>query len=660
MPRRNRWVVVLLVGLTAVASSPSSARAAATQHAGDDDAAATVIARYRARIPDVMGEQDVPGLAVALVDEDETLWVEGFGNVDGRGSAPVDADTIFSVQSMSKLFTATAVMQAVAAGKLGLDEPITTYLPGFTVHSAFEEHPERKITLRMLLGHTAGFTHEAPVGNNNELDPGTFDAHVRSISETWLRFPVGTGYAYSNLGIDLAGHILQRVEGRPFAAVVRDSLLDPLGMRRSTFDRVAIRSAGNRAIGHADPYPDPPVDVPMTAAGGLYASVRDLARFLRFQLNGGSIDGRVVLGRKWLDEMQTVPPPHAGEPAGYALGVVRHRWNTWPDLLEHGGGGYGFLSDLWWAPEVGLGVAVLTNSDDHELQNELATSILADLLREPGVYRDRLPGLSWRAPVEDPNVSFAPPAGLAGLVADAAMPVRGDEPARWARYSGLYRALAWDVLELDGPPARFLVEAGVPYFEGDDRNDVFARHRVAEIEPGLFLADDGETLDLRGPVPTWRNLRLVRVSDGPSPWQWAILGMAALVALTWLGGAIARTVPRSAASRTASFRWRAVAATVAGATALVVLATVALLVWAPGLVDAGFLGWLDLPPAERLALHLPLAVVVLGGATAVLVASGWIGRWWSGAVRLQYTAVAVGAIAVAGLLAGWDLVGWGL
>ena len=176
-----------------------------------------------------MAEQGIPGLAVALVDKDQPLWVEGFGHLDGQGSAPVNADTIFSVQSMSKLFTATAVMQAVAAGRLDLDEPITTYLPGFTVHSAFEEHPERKITLRMLLSHTAGFTHEAPVGNNNELDPGDFDAHVRSISDTWLRFPVGTGYAYSNLGIDLAGYILERVEGMPFSEVMRESLLEPLG-----------------------------------------------------------------------------------------------------------------------------------------------------------------------------------------------------------------------------------------------------------------------------------------------------------------------------------------------------------------------------------------------------------------------------------------------
>jgi CubicO group peptidase (beta-lactamase class C family) len=138
-------------------------------------------------------------------------------------------------------------------------------------------------------GHTAGLTQEAPIGNNNELDPGSFDAHVRSISDTWLRFPVGSGYAYSNLGIDLAGYILERVQDKPFAAVMRDSLLGPLGMERSTFDRTAIRSTSDRAVGHADHHPEPPVEVPMTAARGLYSSVADLARFLAFQLNDGSM-----------------------------------------------------------------------------------------------------------------------------------------------------------------------------------------------------------------------------------------------------------------------------------------------------------------------------------------------------------------------------------
>ncbi len=458
----------LLLGFATSIVPPGSAPPASAA-ASAADVAATVIARYRERIPRLMADQKVPGLAVALVDGDRALWVEGFGYRDHQGGAPVTADTIFSVQSMSKLFTATAVMQAVAAGRLDLDEPITTYLPEFTVHSAFQQHPERKITLRMLLSHTAGFTHEAPVGNNNQLDPGDFDVHVRSISDTWLRFPVGTGYAYSNLGIDLAGYILERVEGTPFAEVMRDSLLGPLAMDHSTFDRTVIRSTDDRAVGHVDPYPAPPVDVPMTAAGGLYTSAADLARFLRFQLSDGSIDGRVVLGPQWMDVMRTVSAPSAGAPAGYALGVIRHRWNRWdqrPDLFEHGGGGFGFISDLWWLPQLKIGIAILTNFQDHQLQGDLALSILADLVTEPGVYRDRLLELPPRPPVDDPNLSFEPPAGMANLVANAAMAATGDEATRWAAYSGPYRTPAWGDARPDWPAGPVRRRRGRPLLRG--------------------------------------------------------------------------------------------------------------------------------------------------------------------------------------------------
>jgi CubicO group peptidase (beta-lactamase class C family) len=97
---------------------------------GAADPATSVIAKYRTLIPELMAEQRIPGLAVALVSADQALWVEGFGHLDGPNSAPVTADTIFSVQSMSKLFTATAVMQAVAAGRLDLGiEPVVLF-PG--------------------------------------------------------------------------------------------------------------------------------------------------------------------------------------------------------------------------------------------------------------------------------------------------------------------------------------------------------------------------------------------------------------------------------------------------------------------------------------------------------------------------------------------------
>jgi CubicO group peptidase (beta-lactamase class C family) len=632
------------------------------------DAAATVIARYQARIPELMAEQGVPGLAVALVDADQALWMEGFGHLDGPDSAPVTADTIFSIQSMSKLFTATAVMQAAAAGRLEVDAPITTYLPEFTVHSAFEEHPERKITLRMLLSHTAGFTHEAPLGNNNELDPGDFDAHVRSISDTWLRFPVGTGYAYSNLGIDLAGYILERVEGKAFPDVMRDSLLGPLGMDRSSFDRGAIRSAENRALGHASPFAAPPLYEPMTAAGGMYASADDLARFLRFQLNDGSLDGRVVLDARSMEEMRTVPAPHAGAPAGCALGVVRHRWNRWgqaPDLFNHGGGGFGFLSDLWWVPQLGIGVAVLTNSEDHQLQGDLALSILGDLVAEPGPYRDRLLALPTRPSAVDPSGSFDLPTDMADLIATAAMGPTGDDAVRWADHVGAYGAPKWGVIDPFSPAARFIVDGGVPYFEANEDGSLVRFHLV-EVTPGVFLADNGETLDLASSVPTWRSVRLVRLTGGPALWQWAMLGAVAALATAWLFGAAMRVVRRrglrspSTEESVATRRWRRIAAAVATLTALVALGTVALIAAVPGLVDSGFLGWLDLPLVERLALHLPLALAALAAGSVVLAVSGSVGRWWSSAVKLQFAALAVAAVALVGQLAAWRLIGWGM
>jgi CubicO group peptidase (beta-lactamase class C family) len=224
--------------------------------------AAAIIAKYRQAIPQLMTEQHIPGLAVAVAGENGTVWAEGFGYTDNNHKTAATPDTIFSVQSTSKTFTAVGVLLAVQDGLLDLDAPITIYLPDFTVHSISQEHPERKITLRMLLSLTVGFTHEAPVGNNFDLGPVSFDEHVKSISETWLRFPVGTGYAYSNLGISFTGYILQKVSGKPFAQYMHDRLLVPLGMRNSCFDMDKIRDNPNRAIGHTKAFQQVPLDIP--------------------------------------------------------------------------------------------------------------------------------------------------------------------------------------------------------------------------------------------------------------------------------------------------------------------------------------------------------------------------------------------------------------
>lgn len=654
----------------AAVTAPAAVTAAAAVTApatAQDDGVAAVIATYRHRIPELMAKQGIPGLALAVVDGDQVVWQQGFGTTDGDGSRSVTVGTLFSAQSMSKTFTATAVMQAVQSGQLDLDVPITRYVHDFTVHSAFESDPEQRITLRMLLSHTAGFTHEAPLGNNYEPEPGSFDAHVRTISDTWLRFPVGTGYAYSNLGIDLAGYILEKTSGHRFATVMHDSLLEPLGMDDSTFDRARVHATTNRAVGHSTDPVSPPVDVPMMAAGGLWTSAADLGQFLKFQLGHGTVDGRSVLDAGLMAEMRTVPAPHEGAPAGYALGMERTHWwaGQYLDLLTHGGGGYGFLSDLFWLPQLRLGIALLTNSDDHTLQVRLALGILNDLVTNlDSVYHERMLAAPSQSEVA-PLVRFAPPPDLADRIAAVAMPASRQQSARWAGYPEYYRAGQLGAMDPSEPPSRFHVESGVPYFDARE-DDTLARHRLTEFRPGLFLAEDGETLDMREPSPRWRGLDLNAVTDGPLPWQWVLLAGVAVVAVAWLVAAGVLVLRRLRAGgarspntgdRPGSSTGRRLTMAVGAVGAVAALAMVAAIRLLPGLVDVGFLGHLAFPLPVRFALHLPLVVALLAAGLAALLLSGALRHWWTSRVRPLDAALAVALTVLAAQLAAWGLVG---
>ncbi|MGW6276116.1 serine hydrolase domain-containing protein [Kribbella sp. NPDC055071] len=326
------------------------------------------------RVPGLLDDHGVPGMAIAVCDSESVLWSAGFGTTRVGDGDPVDGETMFGVQSCSKMYTATAVLLAVQEGLVELDVPITRYLPEFRVNSAFEEHPERRITLLHLLSHTAGFTHEAPVGSNYLVGKESFRAHCESISTTWLRFPVGHHYEYSNLGIDLAGSILQRISGQPFHEFVRRVLLEPLGLRRTTFSPREITRAPNRAIGHAASSSRVPLRVPMVAAGGLYTSANDACRYIQLHLSGGAS----LVDPALLAQMYGVPGAHHRD-QGYGLGLGLARAGDVP-VRGHGGGGFGFLSDIYWAPHAEVGVVVLTNSTNHPLQWQLVAEILKDLI----------------------------------------------------------------------------------------------------------------------------------------------------------------------------------------------------------------------------------------------------------------------------------------
>jgi CubicO group peptidase (beta-lactamase class C family) len=333
-----------------------------------------MVERLRVEVPRTLAEQDVPGAAVGICDASGMLWSEGIGSTRRGGDQRVGTDTMFSVQSVSKMYAATAVLLAVQDGLLDLDEPITSYLPSFTVHSIWEASPETKITLRHLLGHTAGLTHEAPVGSNY-LAGRSWRAHCRSISDTWLRFPVGHHHQYSNLGIDLATAALEQVTRRSLDAFLRKRLFEPLAMSRTTFDQRAIAAEPDRALGHDAKIKKMPVHIPMIAAGGLYASVDDLCRFIRFHLSRGA----GVLDPEQLATMYEVPVRAPDQDLGYGLGIAQLRWDG-RLVRGHFGGGFGFASSVLWAPEEGVGVTVLTNEADSDLLWELPQQVFGELL----------------------------------------------------------------------------------------------------------------------------------------------------------------------------------------------------------------------------------------------------------------------------------------
>ncbi|HWQ78437.1 MAG TPA: serine hydrolase domain-containing protein [Anaerovoracaceae bacterium] len=188
--------------------------------------------------------------------------------------------------------------------------------------------------------------------------------------------PQETEYAYSNLGIDLAGYILGRVSGKGFVPYVDALLKDEIGMQNTTLDMEKIEANPNRAVGHDSRLYKVPVEIPMIPAGGVYASANDMIRFVRYHMRN----------QESLAEMYRIPFPKPGQTEGYALGVEKWVRNG-NQFLTHGGGGFGFLSAMIWYPKLKIGVVVLTNSGDTPTDfispYALGTALLDGTINDP-------------------------------------------------------------------------------------------------------------------------------------------------------------------------------------------------------------------------------------------------------------------------------------
>jgi D-alanyl-D-alanine carboxypeptidase len=324
-----------------------------------------------------------PGAAIGIVREQELVWSRGFGYADLASDRAVDADTLFRCGSITKTFTATAIVQLRDEGKLGIDDPILRYIPEFARVKARFGTPE-DVTIRRLLMHTSGLMGEGPNNGWETLEFPPIEDMVAALERTEIVIEPESQYKYSNLGFALLGEIVARISGEPYADYIQHNLLEPLGMNGSGLrlsDAMRPRMATGYTIRTAEGEPEiapHPILRGWEAAGSMYSSVSDLARWiaLQFRIAAPARGGAQILKGASLSAMHRVQFVEPNWTAGYALGwrADRRGENVYH---HHSGGINGFLSKITFNKLHRIGTVVLTNANPHMAFETIG----ADLLR---------------------------------------------------------------------------------------------------------------------------------------------------------------------------------------------------------------------------------------------------------------------------------------
>ena len=324
----------------------------------------------------------VAGAVAGLVSGDHLVWRATFGHADLESARPVELETVFRAASITKTFTATAVVQLQDAGALRLDDPLTVHLPEFAAASN-PFGPIEDVTLLRLLTHTAGLPIEAPQFDwSNDRYPDTA-AIVDAFDGLELVIPPDDRVKYSNLGYQLLGEAVSRAGGMPYADAVEERILRPLGMHETSFDLgpdLRARSAtGYDARVFSDDLPRAEERPKGTISdGGLWTTLDDLGRWASFQLQGDD----AVLAPTSLALMHR--PHRITDPAwrrAVGLGWYLHRTESGV-RLGHSGGTFGFVSRITVDPAERSAAVILANGD-------APLAPLADTLLDLGGGTDR-------------------------------------------------------------------------------------------------------------------------------------------------------------------------------------------------------------------------------------------------------------------------------
>jgi CubicO group peptidase (beta-lactamase class C family) len=405
---------------TSAPASPAPAPAFTDPETGWAFADPARLAKLRSAFPEIdavgaeqLAKQKLPSLSIGVVIDGELAYVKGFGYADLEKKTPVDADTVYRIGSITKSFTGLTLLALRDEGALAIDEPLTRFVP----EAAGLVYPTRDsppISLRQLLAHTSGLPR---MGGFAPHHGPSEDDVTRSLAGFALATPPGTRWSYSNLGYSLLGIAASRAAHTPYRELVGKRLLAPLGMT-STAWNAADLPAGRAATGYtSDGGGAPKVAEPAKlgaaeGAGGLYASTRDLARWIAFQLaayppRSAPDDGPVkrstvreahstgVASGLWV---RLDPAPQKGDKPvdaiaeTYGFGWIAATTCDFDPMVWHNGGIDGFRSEVRFLPKEGVGVITLANSAEADME-AIAGRVLGALSKTGGLA-PRMPKLA--------------------------------------------------------------------------------------------------------------------------------------------------------------------------------------------------------------------------------------------------------------------------
>jgi CubicO group peptidase (beta-lactamase class C family) len=604
-----------------------------------------------------LGDYEIPGATVSVVNDERILVAEGYGQADVEADEPVSAEkTLFKVASVSKLFTATAVMQLAEEGKVDLDEDVNAYLDNVRVPDTYPGEP---ITMRHLLTHTAGFEERfTGSGARDAADLG-LEEYLSEHMPARVR-PPGEVMAYSNYGMALAGHVVEEVSGVPFGRYVEENVFAPLAMESTTFAQPpSSELEGGLATGYDIEEGEPvageflgyPRDAPAASA---ITTATDMAAFMIAHLQDGRYGEARILEEATAQEMHA--RQFAGDPRldGVAYGFEEQTLNG-ERAIVHGGDQLQYHALAALLPERNAGIFVAYNSTGNGgdyAEYELVEAFIDRFYPEPGSSATETRG----------NVASGNAERVAGSYRPTRSNLTGFEKFMTLPNSSNVTANEDGSITTSGVPSRKDLDGG--------------EQRWVEVAPLLFQAEGGDEhitfrQDSEGNVQylfgeaSPPNVVYEKLSSYESPGLH--LGMLAgglavflLTAVAWPVGA---TIPLLFGRRRRKLYGKPgdphpEAGKARRARVLAWSASVVNLVFAIGMVaviSSVTATAYGASPLLIAVLTLPLLGAVVTVGVLVEATLSWRRGYWGMFGRMHYSAIALSAVTFAALLAYYNL-----